>query len=123
MRLSPSRARRSARSWTASLGSAGTAHLVIHRKPPLFKLDPLSSGTACQDLLALRFTEHSLTVHSQFDTENRAGPPDSRHGNADMLVLGSRGRGFAGLKLGSASNECCRYAACPVTIIKQAGGG
>jgi len=42
--------------------------------------------------------------------------------NADMLVLGSRGRGgFAGLKLGSVSQECVQHAACPVVIIKQPG--
>jgi nucleotide-binding universal stress UspA family protein len=41
---------------------------------------------------------------------------------ADMLVLGSRGRGgFAGLKLGSVSQECVQHAACPVVIIKQPG--
>jgi nucleotide-binding universal stress UspA family protein len=42
--------------------------------------------------------------------------------NADMLVLGSRGRGgFAGLRLGSVSSECVQHAACPVVIIKQPG--
>jgi nucleotide-binding universal stress UspA family protein len=41
---------------------------------------------------------------------------------ADMLVLGSRGRGgFSGLKLGSVSQECAQHAACPVVIIKQLG--
>jgi nucleotide-binding universal stress UspA family protein len=41
---------------------------------------------------------------------------------ADMLVLGSRGRGgFAGLKQGSVSQECAQHAACPVVIIKQLG--
>ncbi|MGA2209369.1 MAG: universal stress protein [Acidimicrobiales bacterium] len=39
--------------------------------------------------------------------------------SADMLVLGSRGRGgFAGLKLGSVSQECVQHARCPVVIIK-----
>jgi nucleotide-binding universal stress UspA family protein len=41
---------------------------------------------------------------------------------ADMLVLGSRGRGgFVGLKLGSVSQECAQHAPCPVVIIKQLG--
>jgi nucleotide-binding universal stress UspA family protein len=39
---------------------------------------------------------------------------------ADLLVLGSRGRGgFVGLKLGSVSHECVTHAACPVVIIKD----
>lgn len=38
---------------------------------------------------------------------------------AEMLVLGSRGRGgFVGLKLGSVSQECAQWADCPVVIIK-----
>jgi nucleotide-binding universal stress UspA family protein len=42
--------------------------------------------------------------------------------SADLLVLGSRGRGgFAGLRLGSVSQECAQHAACPVVIIKQLG--
>ena len=42
--------------------------------------------------------------------------------DADMLVLGSRGRGgFAGLKLGSVSQECAQYATCPVVIVKRLG--
>ena len=73
----------------------------------------LADTLAAVDAGAVVLTEHVLD-----------GDPAKvlldRSRDADMLVVGTRGRGgFTGLLLGSVSQKCAQHATCPVLIVRD----
>ncbi len=66
-------------------------------------------------------TSRSRVVQSR---ECRLGVLLTESRDADLLVLGSRGRGgFSELLLGSVGQQCVHHAVCPVVIVRPARDG
>lgn len=67
------------------------------------------------------------SVRSEVSEDIRNGSPENEiveaaaEWGADMIIVGSHGRGFWGRLLGSVSNAVVRNAPCPVLIVRPAG--
>lgn len=67
----------------------------------------------CSEVLGARDVDTLTVVEG-----NAASALIEESGEADMLVVGSRGLGgFKGLMLGSVSQQCAAHARCPVVIV------
>jgi nucleotide-binding universal stress UspA family protein len=69
-----------------------------------------------------RAAEPDLEIHGELAEDRPAAALLSAARDADLLVVGSRGRGgFAGLLLGSVSAQCVHHAPCPVVVVPANG--
>ena len=65
----------------------------------------------------------SLPVHTHVVHRPPAKGLIAAAKGADLLVVGARGGGgFAGLLLGSVSDQCVHHAPCPVTVVRAGAG-
>lgn len=91
--------------------------------PPVFAHDDLVAEAqgvldgAVDEVLA---GEHAPPAVERLVLEGATAEQLVKHSeNADLLVVGHRGRGgFAGLLLGSIAHQCAAHARCPVVIVR-----
>jgi nucleotide-binding universal stress UspA family protein len=102
------------------LAVAGAA--VVTPPPPPF--DPQALARSAEDSLeqtlkAVFGADLPSNLTRSVVEGNPGGVLVDRSRDADLLVVGSRGKGgFAGLLLGSVSEKCVRHAACTVVVVR-----
>jgi len=106
-----------AAAWAAPVPPELVEQLAAHRSETLDGLQ--------REVHALQESEDALDVDVEIETVE--GPAahvlvDAAH-DADLLVVGSRGRGgVSGLLLGSVSQACAHLTPCPILIVPPHGG-
>lgn len=126
---------RTALTWAAAEAADHGAELVVLTVWERTLLPPMGSGgvpqspvpdpgqRATEDLLAVIKEELGEDPPVLVQPRAKEGSPAKvlieHSADADLLVVGTRGRGgFIGLVLGSVSQHVAAYAKCPVTVVR-----
>lgn len=104
----------------AILPPVTTGGLGVGLPPSLDLIEQLERQAKDQlDAVAATFDGLDVTTHIAIGAPSAAMLEASE--TADLIVIGSRGRGgFTGLLLGSVGAQVAAHAACPVAVIRQA---
>ncbi|MFI5427748.1 universal stress protein [Aeromicrobium sp. UC242_57] len=91
--------------------------------PPLEDFEAATLADLDGDVAAVREQFPDVTINTAVVRGNPAAQLIDASESAEMVVVGSRGRGgFAGLVLGSVSEQVVRYAKCPVLVVRRGVG-
>jgi nucleotide-binding universal stress UspA family protein len=92
------------------------------RKP--MEIDAQNELEGSVDFLGRRLSDGSVVVHSKLCENEPVDALLKESVEADLVVVGSRGRGgFRARLLGSVSRTLAQHASCPVAVIRQAETG
>jgi nucleotide-binding universal stress UspA family protein len=101
--------------YPAPMAGFGTAPIGIYDPSPFRELAERTVAGA----ISRAGPDGDVKVRAQVAEGNAASVLLAAAQDADLLVVGSRGRGgFTGLLLGSVSQHCVHYATCPVVVIR-----